>query len=212
MYFKNIVFNLSNLFLEEKEKSILFFKELYNYAKKNEIEVYFVSGYKEKNTKELIFQLGLENFKNIYFVDDSYLKSLPEIDNLIRSDKYLKNKDYFDDYYKVFFLTKQKFKLNTKNTLFIGSDIWTDAYYISEYTSANVILLNQFLTFNNKKYLKTLKTINTIDLKFKEFENLLEKEVDFDYSNLKTFAKKYLLQESIGKIDLNLDFKKLFKK
>lgn len=212
MYFKNIVFNLSNHFTDKKEESVLFFKDICNYAKKNGINIYLVSGYKEKKAKELLSLLKLKDFKNIYFVDSNYLKSLPEIDNLIRDEKYLKNQDYFDDYYKVFFLTKQNELLNNKNTLFIGHDIWTDAYYISEYTLANVILLKPFITFNNKKYLKPLKTINTIDINFKDFKNLLDKEIVFDYSNLKSFAKNYLLQESLGKVDLNLDFKKLFKK
>jgi len=208
MIFENVVFGNLNHY------DLGFLKEISSYLSDKKINLYFLSGLKEEVGLKMVIDTKLYSIfkkENIFHVTESYLSSLVEIDQEIRQEKYKISKDYVDQYFKVYFLTKLKPELNCEKTLFIGNDIWTDAYYISEYTSSNVVLFSPKLTFNQEAYDKDLKTITVIK-NLKDFKTIIEKETDFNYTKLKSFAKNYLVSKSIGKLDLNLDFKKIYKK
>ncbi|MDD4049398.1 MAG: hypothetical protein PHX47_00120 [Candidatus ainarchaeum sp.] len=206
MNFENIIFGNINNF----DKALL--KEIIDHLNEKKINYFYLSGLCEDFGKEYIKNNNLDYFFNInkiYHVDQSYLDTLSEIDLEIRKEKYKVSKDYIDQYYKIYFLTKLKPNLNNEKTLFIGSDIWTDAYYISEYTLANVVLLKPEITFNKEEFNKDLKTINCFE-NISDFKKIIEEETEFNYSKLKSFAKSYLISKTVGKLDLDLS--KIYKK
>jgi hypothetical protein len=206
MNFENIIFGNINNF----DKALL--KEIIDHLNEKKINYFYLSGLNEDFGKEYIKNNNLDYFFNInkiYHVDQSYLDTLSEIDLEIRKEKYKVSKDYIDQYYKIYFLTKLKPNLNNEKTLFIGSDIWTDAYYISEYTLANVVLLKPEITFNKEEFNKDLKTINCFE-NISDFKKIIEEETEFNYSKLKSFAKSYLISKTVGKLDLDLS--KIYKK
>ncbi|NCP72431.1 hypothetical protein GW835_03515 [archaeon] len=206
MNFENVIFGNINDF----DKSLL--KEIIDYLNEKEINYFYLSGLNEDFGKEYIKNNNFDyffNFNKIYHVDKSYLDTLSEIDLEIRNNNYKKSNDYIDQYYKIYFLTKLKPNLNNEKTLFIGNDIWTDAYYISEYTLANVILFKSKITFNKEEFNKDLKTINCFE-NISDFKKIIEEETEFNYSKLKSFAKSYLISKTVGKLDLDLS--KIYKK
>lgn len=214
MDFENIVFNLSS-FINNKTETELFFKEFLKFSTENNLKFYLVSGFKEEKTFKIIEKFNLSfifNKKNVFSVSKEYLSDLNTVDYNIRIEKYKQNSEYVDEYFKIYFLNKLKANINNNKTLFVGHDIWTDAYYISEYTKSHVLLLKPSLSFNNKKYDKDLKTINTIDLKYDDFKTFILNPQTFNYANLKSFAKNYIMSTMVGKLDLNLDFDKIYKK
>jgi len=206
MNFENVIFGNINDF----DKSLL--KEIIDYLNEKEINYFYLSGLNEDFGKEYIKNNNFDyffNFNKIYHVDKSYLDTLSEIDLEIRNNNYKKSNDYIDQYYKIYFLTKLKPNLNNEKTLFIGNDIWTDAYYISEYTLANVILFKSKITFNKEEFNKDLKTINCFE-NISDLKKIIEEETEFNYSKLKSFAKSYLISKTVGKLDLDLS--KIYKK
>jgi hypothetical protein len=208
MIFENVVFgNLNHYDLD-------LLKEISSYLSDKKINLYFLSGLNEDVGDKIVKKKKLTSIfkkENIFHVTNDYLLSLVEIDQEIRQEKYKISKDYIDQYFKIYFLTKLKPELNCEKTLFIGNDIWTDAYYIAEYTSSNVVLASPKITFNQEDYDKDLKTLTVIK-NFNDFKKILENKTDFNYSKLKSFAKNYLVSKTIGKLDLNLDFEKIYKK
>jgi hypothetical protein len=218
MIFNNVIFGLSDILIKNhsaKKINYKYLSELVTFSKNNNISLYLVTGLKDEIGLKIIKKHKLDTFfklENIFHVTDVYFQSLSDIDREIRSEKYKQDKNYLDDYFKIYFLTKIKPKLNTKKTLYVGHDLWSDAYYITEYTKVNVLLLKQFISFNNELYETDLKTINVINPSFSDFKEVLTKKRVFDYTKLKSFAKNYLLTKTIGKINLNLDYSKLYKK
>jgi len=216
MFFKNIVFgSLNNLDEDQTRNLLIFLKEVFKYLKENNVSFYFISGFSEDFGRRFVKENNLETIfskENIFFVNNEYLSSLSDIDREIRSEKYEKSKAYADEYFKIYFLNKIKPEINNENTLFIGRDVWSDAYYLSEYTKVNVCLLKPFITFNKENHLTDLKTIHTLDLNIDNFKEFLNNKQVFDYAKLKSFGKNYLITKSVGKINLNVDLKKVYKK
>lgn len=212
MQFKNIVIS-SNEFLNS-EKSLTFFKQ-FKENLSSKINLFLVSGNLKEDVFSLIKKQKLDfifNEENVYFVSENYLNSLNEIDRKIRCEKYKLNKNYFDEYFKVYFLNNIRKDLNNNDTLFIGKDIWNDAYYLTEHTKVNVLLVKDFLSFNKKEYKKELKTLHTIDFDFNKLNDFLSSNKEFNYSTLKSFSKNYLMSNIVGKLNLNIDYKKLYEK
>ncbi len=215
MQIKNIILTLTSSLKNQDLNSVSFFQELSSFAKEKKISLYLVTGLNKEVGKNLVIKNKLTSFfssKNIFHVSENYLKSLSEIDQEIRREKYLLSKEYVDEYFKIYFLNNIKPKLNTEKTLVIGEDVWLDAYYVVEYSKANVLLIKPKITFNKESFDSNLKTINSVSLDFKELKNSFETKQTFDYTKLKSFAKNYLMNKSIGKINLNIDYEKLYKK
>ena len=193
-----------------------FLKNLSEYLDSKKINLYLVTGLKEDLASKLISQNKLGSYfkkENIISVTNEYLNSFSEIDKELKLSKYKDNPKYVDEYLKIDFIIKQKPELNNPETLFIGRDIWFDAYYVSKYTNAHVVLLKDILTYNNKPHNKNLNTINLIGSKFKDFKNFLESENKFDYFALHAFANNVLYKKAVGSLDFSkIDLNKLIKK
>jgi hypothetical protein len=217
MYYNNLIIGYSdhlfNNHLNNSSFNILL--KLSSFLKENNISFYLLTGMM-KDVGEKVIEDNKINLifdeKHIFHVDKKYLDSLSEIDREIRFEKFNQNSKYVDEYFKIYFLNKLKPEINNGKTLFVGQDIWTDAYYIVEYSKINILLLKPNIYFNKEKYLNELKTIPTINLSLDDLSNFLKTKKDFDYTPLKSFAKNYLISKTIGKINLNVDYKKLYKK
>ena len=218
MIFSNIVFGLSDVLIKNnssKKINFNYLEELVKFAKKNNITLYLVTGLKEEIGTKLVKLNKLDSFfdtKNIFHVTDEYFNSLSKIDKEIRLEKYNSDIIYYDEYFKIYFLTKIKPKLNNLKTLFIGQDLWSDAYYISEYTKSNVALIKPFISFNKEEHTTDLKTLNILEPSFSDFKDILTVKREFDYAALKAFAKNYLFKKTVGKLNFNIDYTKLYKK
>ncbi len=217
MYYNNLIIGFSeNLFDRGLNiKNYNFFRKLSSFLKKNKISFYLVTGLMKDVGDKVVSDNKLDlifDSNHIFHVDSDYLDSLSEIDREIRFEKFKKDPNYVDEYFKIYFLNKIKPELNTNKTIFFGQDIWTDAYYVVEYSKVNALLLKQNIFFNKEVYSNDLKTIPTINLSLSEISIFLKEKKDFDYTPLKSFAKNYLISKTIGKINLNVDYKKLYKK
>jgi hypothetical protein len=178
--------------------------------------LYLVTGLKEEIANKLILENNLLSYfkkENIISVTDDYLSSFSEMDKEIKLNKYKINNKSVDEYLKIHFITKVQPELNNGETLFIGRDIWFDAYYISKYTNANVVLIKEILTYNNKIYTENIETINLVSFSFEDIKKFLEAKNKFDYTALHSFADNIIYKKIVGKLDFSkVDLKKIIKK
>ncbi|MDD3178104.1 MAG: hypothetical protein PHR26_01160 [Candidatus ainarchaeum sp.] len=214
----NIIFGLYDVLIKgklNKDIDFSYLDDLSKYLISKKVNLYLVTGLLEDKCNEIIDLFSLDKFfkkENIIFINQEYLDSLSEIDKKIRFNKFKEDLFYHDDYHKVYFINNHK-NLNSGNTLFVGHDLWTDAFYISRYTKANVILLKETLSYNNFFYKKDFKTIYTISSDFISFKNFLESGKLFDYSALNNFAHKKIYGQMVGQINFgNIDFGKVVEK
>ena len=75
-----------------------------------------------------------------------------EIDQQLREENYSKNKYYVDDYFKIYLFNQKLELFSPQNTLYVGHDIWTDAFYLRRFTKINFVLLNQTISNNGKPF------------------------------------------------------------
>ncbi len=216
---KNIVFGLYDVLIKgnlDINIDTSYLKELSTFAKENKINLYLVTGLKKDIGEKIIADNNLlDYFKedNIIYISEDYHSYLSDLDLKLRNEKYKDNFNYCDDYLKVHFITKQKPELNQQSTLFIGHDLWTDAYYISKYTNANVVLINLTLSYNNKPHIKDINTLHVIEPNFNNLKDYLVNKKEFDYRALHEFARKMLHDQIMGSLNLgNIDFSKVIKK
>ncbi len=217
--FSNLVFGLYDVLIKGKlEKDIdnSYLSSLSDFAKENHKELFLISGLHEDVNQDVLHQNNLDNFfkqENIFCVNSDYLKSLNEIDQQLREENYSKNKYYVDDYFKIYLFNQKPELFSPQNTLYVGHDIWTDAFYLRRFTKINFVLLNQTISNNGKPFERAIKYSHIIDPSFEVFKNYLSVPHVFDYSFLDSYINTTLQKNVIGLLDLsNLDLSKLVKK
>lgn len=216
MQTQNIIFTNSKLFGSlHTDLAHTFLEKLNVFSKKQNISLYFLTELREQQASSFLNQNKIiNNFflkENIINISNDYLLSLSEIDIELRQQKYELNEFYIDSYFKIYFI-KNNPTFNSLNTLVIAQDIWSDAYYLTQYTASRVLLLKPFLSFNSEKFNSSLKSLPCIDLDFKDLKKHLQKKEKDNYDVLRSFAKNYLFNKTISSLDLNIDFSKLYKK
>lgn len=215
---ENLVFGLFDVLVNNKINVTIdngYLKKLRIFCETRKVNLYLVTGQKEEDVTSILKENNLfDIFKkeNIIYVDDKYLSTLGELDIQLRKEKADKDSNYYDQYLKIHFL-KSNSILNSEYTVYVGHDIWYDAYYVSKYTKANVILLTTTLSYHQKLHTSNLKTLPTINPNLDEFKNLILNKIVFDYSALHSFAQNTLYSKMIGDLDLSkIDFSKVIKK
>ncbi|MCK9292788.1 MAG: hypothetical protein WCY27_02290 [archaeon] len=215
---KNLVFGLFDVLVNNKINTVIdnsYLKELKTFCEIKKVNLYLVTGQKEEYVTSILEESNLfDIFKkeNIIYVDSKYLSTLGELDIQLRKEKADKDANYYDQYLKIYFLKSNPI-LNSENTVYVGHDIWYDAYYVSKYTQSNVILLTSTLSYYQKPHSSKLKTLPTINLNLEEFKDLILNKRVFDYSALHSFAQNTLFSKMIGDLDLSkVDFSKIIKK
>jgi hypothetical protein len=184
----------------DKKPDTSFMSELVEYSKENKKELFLISGLDKEIGEKIVKEHGIDSYfskDKIYHIDENYYNTLTDIDKELKEQGKLKEHNYCDEYYKVYFFNNL-FKGKQENCLFVGHDIWTDAYYISKYTKADVVLLKGTLTNNSAPSIMEIKDVRIIDSNFQEIKEYLEKETQFNYAPLHKYADKLLYQEMIG--------------
>jgi len=184
-----------------KKPDTSYFSELIDFAKEKKIALFLITGVDKDLSKELIAQNGIDVYftkKNIIDVTDSYYDSLDGIDKELKKQAKEKDSNYSDEYFKVYYFNKI-FSKSKEKTLFVGHDIWTDAYYLHKYSQINTILLKDTLSNNHAPNLSEIKDLNIINPSFEEFKDYLINKKEFKYSSLNSYANKLLYSEMFGK-------------
>lgn len=200
---KKLFFGLKefNYFKENK----VFLKELLNLEKKG-IDSYLILG---KYKKDIDFEKFKEYFKteNIFYISKKYLDSLSELDKKLKEEKYKsQKKEYYDAYYKIFFFQKECL-FDQSDILYIGHDIWTDAYYLSNFTSVDFVLLKDLLTNNENQKIPEIKDLYILDLSLDKIKEHLFSEKTYNYFSLNSYVKKQLYSQIFGKELFNNNLK-----
>jgi hypothetical protein len=191
-----------------------YLKDLSTFCKENNIKMYLVTGLKKEVGEPIIKENNLLDYfeeNNVAYVDDSYLNSLSPEDKELKEKKNKENPNAEDDYHKIHFLKQNK--IDTDDSLVVGHDIWTDAFYIRRYTKANVVLLKDTLSNNHKPFIEEIKKLHIITPDYELFKKYLTEPREFDYSYLNSYATKALQRNLIGAIDFGkLDVASIIKK
>jgi len=202
---KHIIFGFYDVLVKghkNKEIQHTYLNNLSTFCKENNINMHLVTGLKKEIAEPIIKENNLLDYfneNNIAYVDDSYLNSLSPQDRELKEKKFEENPTAEDDYHKIHFLKTNK--LDVDNALFVGHDVWTDAFYIRRYTKANVILVKETLSNNHKPFIDEIKELHVITPDFELFKKYLIEPKAFDYSYLDSYATKALQRNLIGAID-----------
>jgi hypothetical protein len=200
----NLGFGLFDVLIKgkmQKKPDTLFMSELVDYSKEKKIELFLITGLDKEKGEELIKKYGIDSYfsqKNTHYIDEKYYDGLTEIDRELKKQAKEKDPNYSDEYYKVYFFNNL-YNGPKEKTLFVGHDIWTDAYYLSKYSNIDVVLLKDTISNNHAPSLVDIKDLHIITPTIDVFKEYLEKEKSFNYSYLNNYANKTLYQEMFGK-------------
>jgi len=178
----------------------LFMSEFVDYAKENHKELFLITGLDQKQGEKIVKEHGIDSYfseKNIYHVDNNYFNTLSEIDRELKEQAKKKDSNYTDEYYKVYFFNTL-YKHPKEKTLFIGHDVWTDAYYLSKYANIDTILLKPTLSYNHAPHIVEIKDLNIIEPTLDNIKEYLETEKTFNFAPLHNYANKTLYHEMFG--------------
>lgn len=177
-----------------------FMSELVDYAKENKKELFLISGLDAEKGEEIIKKNGIDAYfskKNIHHISEKYYDTLSEIDKELKEQAKQNDPNYSDEYYKVYFFNNI-YKHKKEKTLFLGHDIWTDAYYLTKYAGIDTILLKDTLTNNSAPNLIEIKDLHIVDPNFQEIKSYLEEEKKFNFEPLHNYAEKLIYKEMVG--------------
>ena len=206
----NIIFGLFDVLLLKNSfhQTYLcdYLEALQIFCKNQNKEMFLITGLKEEATQKLIDKNSLFDFfskDNIINITKEYEDSLSELDKKMKQQNYAVDFFYVDDYFKVFFLNNQ-FKKSINHSFYVGSDVWTDGYYLKRYVNMDFILIEEYLKNNNKEVNKDIfSDLYIFNPSLEDIKNHLTQEVDYKYESLERYAKKYLHSELLGK-DFNI--------
>jgi hypothetical protein len=214
---KHIIFGLYDVLIkgnQYKDMQLEYLNDLKTFCKENNIKMYLVTGLRKEIGESIIKEHNLLDYfeeSNIAYIDDSYLNSLSPEDKELKEKKFKENPNSEDDYHKIHFLKQNK--LDIDDSLVVGHDIWTDAFYIRRYTKANVILIKETISNNHKPFIEEIKKLHVITPDYELFKKYLIETPEFDYSYLNSYATKALQRSLIGAIDFGkLDMASIIKK
>ncbi|MFA5746146.1 MAG: hypothetical protein WCX82_03785 [archaeon] len=177
-----------------------FMSELVDYAKENKKELFLITGLDEEKGEKIIQEQGINSYfdsKSIHHIKEDYYSTLSDIDRELKKEAKEKDPDYADEYYKVYFFNNL-FKYPKEEALFIGHDIWVDAYYLHKYSNINSILLKETLSNNHAPNITEIKDLNIIEPTFEDIKNYIINKKEFKYSSLDSYANKLLYSEIFG--------------
>jgi len=214
---KHIIFGFYDVLTkghQYKDMNIDYLNDLVAFCKENNIKMHLVTGLRKEIAEPIIKENNLLNYfdeKNIAYIDDTYLNSLSPEDKELKEKKYKENPIAEDDYHKIHFLKHNN--LDTDDSLVIGHDVWTDAFYVRRYTKANIILVKETFSNNHKPFIEDIKKLHVITPDYELFKKYLVEKPEFDYSYLNSYATKALQRNLIGAIDFaKLDMASIIKK
>jgi hypothetical protein len=184
----------------DKKPDTSFMSELVDYSKENKKELFLITGLDADKGESIIIQNGIDSYfskENIFHVSEKYYDALSEIDKELKEQAKQNDSSYCDEYYKVYFFNNV-YKHKKEETLYIGHDVWTDAYYLSKYAAIDTILLKDTLTNNSAPNIMEIKEVQVVDSCFPIIKSYLEEEKQFNYEPLHKYANKLLYKEMVG--------------
>jgi hypothetical protein len=206
----NIIFGLFNILIDKKRNTKTYIYDylepLLEFCEKNNKKMFLLTGLKEELANKIIEEHNLNRFfkkENVINITEEYENSLSDLDKQLKQKKYDRDAFHVDEYFKVFYLNNQYLEKKTE-TLFVGSDVWTDGYYLRRYTGVDFILLEEYLKNNSKEIKKEIfSDLHILNPSLENLKKYLTEEKEYCYASLEIFAKKYLHEGFIGK-DFNV--------
>ncbi len=183
-----------------KKPDTSYLSQLVEFAKDEKIQLYLMTGLDASVSEEIVTENNLNAYfpsKNIICISDSYFKYLSEMDKELKTQEKEKCQCYSDEYFKVYYFNNQ-FNLPKQKALFVGHDVWADAYYLHKFSQVNSVLLRCTLSHNHLSAIPAIKNLNIIDPTIECIKDYLLNEKQFDYSALCSYADKFLYNEMFG--------------
>jgi hypothetical protein len=133
-----------------------FVSDLSSFCKKNEIELYLVSGHHEPVAKRKMVDKEFHKFvdsKHFVFVDEVYIESKGEDDKKLHRDNLAKDAEFNDSFFKQVLIQRilKEKDLNEKDALLLCNDIWVDGYYTTRFSKIDFALFENNLTDRGNK-------------------------------------------------------------
>jgi hypothetical protein len=199
-------------------KSMPFLEKLKELQDNNLLALFLVTGYHKKTAVEKIKEFSLEKYflpENTFFVTNDYIGQKQEFDHKLHKEKLEQNKDYVDGFFKqkvLQDLVKEK-GISKEKILFVGKDIFMDAFYTHRFSGVDFVLVKELLSYKNEPLEEQIKGLNYVSLEFDSFKPaLLGKlpEQDFKFLEAKIFneLKKKLLKDQLNQIKMKMVEKK----
>jgi len=180
-----------------------FVKKLTGFCKKENIDLYLLSGFHEIIAKKEFKKSGFEKYfdkGHFLFVDEEYISNKADIDEKIHRGSLEKDPEFVDSYFKQIVIQKiiEKDSVPNESVLLLCNDIWVDAYYTTRFSKVDFALFEENILERGNKA-PSLLGLAYFSLKFDSVKVLLESFPSIDLTALDKFVfntmKKLLLEE-----------------
>jgi hypothetical protein len=185
---KGIIFGLEDVLVPGKidesinmgeVKNIL--NELATLEKKFEekgFHLFLITGLPEKVALDKIRENNLgEYFKvgHLFFVNESYINSKAEVDKVLYEQHLEKDPAFKDEYFKQVIIEKiaTNFKLEKKDLILIGNDIWTEGYYTDRFSKIDFAIIESANASLGIKKNEKIPAITYIPRTWEAIQNIL---------------------------------------
>jgi len=125
-----------------------FVKKLTGFCKKENIDLYLLSGFHEIIAKKEFKKSGFEKYfdkGHFLFVDEEYISNKADIDEKIHRESLEKDPEFVDSYFKQIVIQKiiEKDSVPNESVLLLCNDIWVDAYYTTRFSKVDFALFEE---------------------------------------------------------------------
>jgi hypothetical protein len=199
-------------YVVDQNKARDFLSKLNDFSKKNNIELFLISGLHENVVKDRFkksFASKIFDKEHFFFVDEKYINSKHDVDKKIHAENLEKDVNFSDSYFKQVKINEILLinKLNKEDVLLLCNDIWVDGYYTTRFSGIDFALFeNNFLDRGNK--VERISGLAYFSLEFDSVKILLENFPNVDFRSL----EKYVFEKMKEVLLKDVDFSKLAKK
>jgi hypothetical protein len=161
------------------DKVTVFLDKLVSFCKKNNVELFLLSGHHESVAKKKLCENKFhEYFDESHFlcVDDQYISNKAEVDRKLHKDNLVKDPEFNDSFFKqvvIQNILRQK-DVNERDALLLSNDIWVDGYYTIRFSKIDFAIFEDNITDRGKPA-ERVNGLAYFNLDFDSVKQLLEK-------------------------------------
>ena len=190
-----------------------FVDKLATFCKKENIDLYLISGFHEVIAKKEFKKSGLEKYfdkKHFLFVNEEYILGKADVDEKIHRDSLKEDEMFVDSYFKQVAIQKiiEEDNVSSDEVLLLGNDIWVDAYYTTRFSKVDFALFEENILQRGNKA-KSLEGLAYFSLEFNSVKSLLEDFPIVDLKSLDKFVFDTMKKVIMDNVDLSGVAKKI---
>lgn len=172
---------------------------------------FVVSGYPKDLTQEKLTASKLNRFfldSQVRFVSPEYLASKEPVDREIYEAELAKNPLFQDEYFKQKAIEQIAFEcgVSPEKIIFIGHDLWFDAFYTQRFSKADFVLVSDSLSSLHKSLDRPMEGLNYIRMEWPDIKKVLLGELPVqnldplrNYIQLQ-LSRELVSSETMGKL------------